>query len=320
MERHERIFRYCIAAMALALIMLFLLQLARTDYSLRQNENRRKFGAVYMTMNNPFYEIIDEEIRAAVENNGDVLISRDPALSQERQNEEIEELVKSGVSLLFVNPADQKTVTPAIKAAAKAGVPVIAIDTGLYDDDYAAVTVTSDNYEAGKICAEHLIAHSDGWKIALLKHSAAQSASERIRGFTDALTGHDEFEIVAEEECLGQLEIAMPAMEKILTEHGAVDAVMAINDPSAMGALAALQNFGLLNDVYVYGVDGVKETRELIKSGVMTATAVQQPREIGRIAARLAYRILAGEKPDKLIRLPAVLLTRDNADEVPKWD
>ena len=51
---------------------------ATNDYSLRQNEHRRKLGAVYMTLNNPFYEVIDEEIRTVVENHGDVLISRDP--------------------------------------------------------------------------------------------------------------------------------------------------------------------------------------------------------------------------------------------------
>ena len=49
--------------------------LDKTDYSARQNEHRRKLGAVYMTLNNPFYEVIDEEIRTIVENHGDILIS-----------------------------------------------------------------------------------------------------------------------------------------------------------------------------------------------------------------------------------------------------
>ncbi|MBR1694845.1 MAG: sugar ABC transporter substrate-binding protein, partial [Selenomonas sp.] len=50
-------------------------QVMQTDFSLRQTEHRRKFGAVYMTLNNPFYEIVDEEIRMEVERRGDVLIS-----------------------------------------------------------------------------------------------------------------------------------------------------------------------------------------------------------------------------------------------------
>ena len=77
-----------------------------TDYSLRQNEHRRKLGAVYMTLNNPFYEVIDEEIRTVVENHGDILISRDPALSVERQVEEIRDMINLGVELIFINPVD----------------------------------------------------------------------------------------------------------------------------------------------------------------------------------------------------------------------
>ena len=63
----------------LALLSAGFYHFIQTDYSLRQNEHRRKLGAVYMTLNNPFYEVIDEEIRTVVENHGDILISRDPA-------------------------------------------------------------------------------------------------------------------------------------------------------------------------------------------------------------------------------------------------
>ena len=52
-------------AMTIAVVFLAagFYHFATTDYSLRQNEYRRKLGAVYMTLNNPFYEVIDEEIR-----------------------------------------------------------------------------------------------------------------------------------------------------------------------------------------------------------------------------------------------------------------
>ena len=94
MEKCERYFWGIVSVLLIGLLLAGVLQLARTDLSARQNEHRRKMGAVYMTLNNPFYEIIDEEIRSAVENNGDILLSRDPALSVKRQTEEIQELIK----------------------------------------------------------------------------------------------------------------------------------------------------------------------------------------------------------------------------------
>lgn len=311
MERAERIFVTLIACMAVFLVVLFLMQLARTDYSLRQNEGRRKFGAVYMTLNNPFYNAIDDEIRARVESRGDVLLSRDPALNQKLQNEEINDLIASGVSLIFVTPVDKRDIAPALRAAKAAGVPIIAVDTDVEDASLVAATVTSDNYLAGKLCAEHMINNLPGGNIILLKHSDAQSAAERMRGFSDAMMGHDEFTVVAERECFGQLELAMPVMENILAETTDIDAVFAINDPSALGAAAALSSAGILARVSVYGIDGTKEVRDMILAGSMTATVRQQPTAMGSIAAETAYRLLDGEKVPREIRLPTTLLTQE---------
>lgn len=290
-------------------------QFARTDHSARGNETRAKFGAVYMTTNNPFYEIIDEEIRTVVENRGDVLISRNPALNADRQTEEIRGLIADGVRVLFINPVGGTRMDTVLAEARDARVIVIAIDTNIAEEGYVAATVVSDNYRAGAQCAEHLIAHADGGRIALLKHSEARSAQLRIEGFRAAIAQHPSFQIVAEEECSGQLEIAMPAMQAMLAAHPEIDVVMALNDPAALGAIAALQSAGRApEDTMVYGVDGVPESRDLIRSRWMTATAVQSPRRIGRMAAEEAYRILAGEAAAS-IALPTHLLTIDNVDE-----
>lgn len=317
----EKIFSTVIAILILAVMAIFY-KFGQEDYSLRQNEHRRKLGAVYMTLNNPFYEVIDEEIRTVVENHGDILISRNPALSVEKQIEEIRDLIDNGVELIFINPADWTKIEPALKLAHDAKIPVIAIDTNVEDDRLVACTVVSDNYLAGVQCAEHLLTHADGGKIALLKHSQARSSIDRIQGFSDKISENKNFEIVAEEECLGQLEIAMPAMKKIIAAHPEVNIVMALNDPAAMGAVAALQNVNRLGKVLIYGVDGVPETKEMIFSHRMTATAVQSPRKIGKISANVAYKIFNGEKFEKLITLPTKLISEENisATDIESWD
>lgn len=317
----EKIFSTVIAILILAVMATFY-KFGQEDYSLRQNEHRRKLGAVYMTLNNPFYEVIDEEIRTVVENHGDILISRNPALSVEKQIEEIRDLIDNGVELIFINPADWTKIEPALKLAHDAKIPVIAIDTNVEDDRLVACTVVSDNYLAGVQCAEHLLTHADGGKIALLKHSQARSSIDRIQGFSDKISENKNFEIVAEEECLGQLEIAMPAMKKIIAAHPEVNIVMALNDPAAMGAVAALQNVNRLGNVLIYGVDGVPETKEMIFSHRMTATAVQSPRKIGKISANVAYKIFNGEKFEKLITLPTKLISEENisATDIESWD
>lgn len=292
------------------------------DFSARQEEHQKKFGAVYMTLNNPFYEIIDEEIRTDVENHGDVLLSRDPALSVEKQTEEVKDLIREGVSVIFLNPVDFERMGAALEAARQARVPVITIDTNVQDSDYVASTIETDNYAAGVACANHLLETATHANILLLKHSTARSAVDRIAGFRQTLAGHPGFQIIDEAECEGQLERAMPAMQEMLARHPEADTVMALNDPSALGAMAALEACGRLQGFRVYGVDGVPETKELILAGRMTATAGQSPRRIGQLAAHQAYRLLAGEPVEQLIQLPIHLWTKENLSsaQIKEWD
>ena len=321
MERGERLFWSVMGVLLLFLAALVMWQIMQTDYSLRQAEHRHKFGAVYMTLNNPFYEIVDEEIRMEVSRRGDILISRDPALSVERQEEAVKELIDSGVELIFINPVDWQRIAPALQLAQEANVPVIAVDTNVEDENSVAATVVSDNYLAGQQCAEHLLAHAAGGKIALLQHSEARSSVDRIQGFLDGLALNPNFVVVDQAECRGQLELAMPAMQEMLARHPDINVVMALNDPTAMGAMAALQTVGRLDKVLVYGVDGVPETKEMIAGGHMMATAGQSPRALGRNAAEQAYKILAGEQVPKLMRLPTQLITKENlGTDMRGWD
>ena len=308
---------------------LSMLVLPQKDLSLHQNEKKTIFGGVYMTLHNPFYQIIDTEMRSLIEANNGVLLTRNPSLNAERQQEQILELVDLGAKAIFVNPVDVDNIAPALIKAREKDVKIIAIDTNFPDNNLADCTIVSDNYLAGMQCGQHLLAHRSSAHIALLTHQQAMSAQERIDGFRNAIKDKSEFQVVATEDCLGQLELAMPAMEKILQEHPEVDVVMALNDPAAMGAVAALQHAGRLNGTSVYGVDGSPDVKEMIANGAITATAGQEPRKIGIMAVESAFRLLGMKNslPQRLnidqyngqsvIALPTILLTRDNLSQYP---
>lgn len=308
---------------------LSMLVLPQKDLSLHQNEKKTIFGGVYMTLNNPFYQIIDTEMRSLIEANNGILLTRNPSLNAERQQEQILELVDLGAKAIFVNPVDVDNIAPALIKAREKNVKIIAIDTNFPDNNLADCTIVSDNYLAGMQCGQHLLAHRSSAHIALLTHQQAMSAQERIDGFRNAIKDKSEFQVVATEDCLGQLELAMPAMEKILQEHPEVDVVMALNDPAAMGAVAALQHAGRLSDTSVYGVDGSPDVKEMIAHGAITATAGQEPRKIGILAVESAFRLLGMKNTlpqrfnidqyndQSVITLPTILLTRDNLNQHP---
>ena len=297
------------------LITVYLLFWCPDDLSARQTGQQRIFGATYMTMNNPYFQMLDTQIQGLLELNGDVLLTRDAAMDQQRQNQEIRELVDAGVSAIFMTPVEWDTSKEGVQIAAAAGVPVIVVDAPIQDSDLAACSVLSDNYQAGVLCAEHLLSVRSSAKILLLEHITARSGADRIQGFKDTIAGHEGFEILGSGESDGQIENAMPVMEQLLQEHPDADVLMALNDPSAFGGLAAIQGAGLSDRFLVYSVDGSPEGKAMVSSGFLTATCAQFPSKVAEEAVKQAYAAISGGCEHKEVIVDVELLTAENVDQ-----
>jgi len=304
-------------AMAVAplLITIYLLFLSPSDLSARQTGNQRVFGATYMTMNNPYFQMLDAQIRGHLELHGDVLITRDAAMDQQRQNQEIQELVDAGVCAIFMTPVEWDTSKGGVQIAAAAGVPVIVVDAPIQDSELAACSVLSDNYQAGVLCAQHLLSVRSSAKILLLEHITARSGADRIQGFKDTIAGHEGFEILGSGESDGQIENAMPVMEQLLRTFPDADVLMALNDPSAFGGLAAIQGADLSDRFLVYSVDGSPEGKAMVSSGFLTATCAQFPSRIAEEAVNQAYAAINGGCDCNEVIVSVELLTEENVDQ-----
>ncbi|MBN2659125.1 MAG: sugar ABC transporter substrate-binding protein [Spirochaetales bacterium] len=273
------------------------------------------FGATYMTMNNPFFIALNDGIKEIAEARGDKVIALDPALDQTKQIAQIEDLIAQGVDAIFLNPVDWKGVRPALEAAAKAGIPVINVDAPVFDTELVDAIVASNNYNAGVLVAQDVLKRiGDSAKVVLLEHPTAKSAIDRTQSFVDTTADMPGIEIVARQSSNGQLETAMPVMENIIQAQPVIDVVMGLNDPTAMGALAALEAAGRADGVLIYGVDGAPDAKKMVKEGKITATAAQSPMGIGRTAATLAYKLIAGETVAKETLVPVILIDSTNVD------
>lgn len=280
-----------------------------------QDDRNYKFGATYMTLNNPYFVALNNGIKDVVEANGDILIALDPALDLQKQIDQVGDLIAQDVDAIFVSPADWKGIKPALEKAQKAGIPVINVDSPVYDKDLVASIVSSDNYNAGVICANDMMSKLDSAKIVILEHPTAKSSIDRTQGFIDTIQDLKQYEIVAKQSSEGQLEQAMPVMEKIIRTNPEIDVVMALNDPTSMGAIAALQAAGREEGVLIYGVDGAPEAKQMIQDGKMTATAAQSPSTLGATAAGVAYDLLDGITIDREIFVDVIFIDKDNVAE-----
>ncbi|WP_295645069.1 sugar ABC transporter substrate-binding protein [uncultured Holdemanella sp.] len=276
----------------------------------------RKIGATYMTYNNTFYSVVNDEISKVVKEHGDQLITLDSAMSLKKQKEQIQYLMDQQVEALVITPVDYEGLKEDLKLVYKKHIPVIIVDTEVKHNKNVTYSIVSDNYDAGVQCAKDMMNKLNHANIVLLQHSTTRSGYLRIKGFEDTIQSNPNYKVIKRMECEGQLEVAMPKMESFIQEGKDFDVVMCLNDPSAMGAMAALSANNMLDGKFVYGIDGTPEAKEMVAEGKMAATVAQSPKTFGKKAGEAIYKLFSQERiKNKNEMSPVQIITKENVQD-----
>ena len=272
-----------------------------------------KFGYTCMDGTNPFFVTIQGKIKELVEANGDELIVTDPGNDVTKQISQVEDMLSQNLDGLFMNPVDAQGIIPALDLAKEAGVPMVGFDTEVGDMSYLVSYTGSDNYNAGKVVGEDLVKKvPNGGKIIVLDSPTMQSVVDRTNGFMDAIKDHG-FEVVAQQDAKGNLQVAMGIAEDLLQSNPDVVAIFGGNDPTALGALAAANAAGIKNCM-IYGVDGSPDIKSELASGnsLIEGSGAQSPVSIAEQAVKIMYDYVEGKQVEERYPVETFLITSDN--------
>ncbi len=273
----------------------------------------RLFGISVQTMNNPFFVDLNDGIREVVEARGDRLVVLDAQFNSLKQKNDLSDLTLQGVSGVFINPVNWEGIKGSLLEAKRRSIPCIVVDAPAKDRDLILTTVASDNLEAGRLAARALAKVKPNAKVVILHLSVNKACRDRVAGFKEELDMHPGITILDTQEGKGTREGGRPVMRDLLGRFEDLDAVFPINDPSALGAVSALESAGRLDDVTVVSVDGSQGAIRAILAGKIHSTSAQFPREIGRTAAEKMYEHLDGKPVESDIKIRVELITKENA-------
>ena len=274
-----------------------------------------KIGVSVADLSNVFYVDITDGMKAALQD-GDELIITDEAFDPAKQIASIEDMIQQGVSVMLIDPVDSASIRSSLEACKAAGIPVIAYNSPCDDVDLVDSTVATDNFLAGQLIGEALAEALGGeGKVAMLTYDVAVVCYDRAEGFVDALSKYPGMEVVVRQEITPGTDTALPVMENILQAYPEITGVFCLNDPSGIGAAAAIQAAGLGDTIKIVAVDGSDDGKAAIADGRMLASAAQVPYDIGRIAVETAYKLIAGEEVEKDVKTPSFLVNIDNCNE-----
>lgn len=298
----------------LAVFLLLSMGCGRRREPGAQGSAGRLFGVTFQTMNNPFFVDLNAGLKEVIAAHGDRLVTLDAQWNSLKQRNDISDLVLQKAAGIFINPVNWEGIRGSLLQAQRQGVPCIVVDAPVKDMDLVVCQVASDNVEAGRLAARALAQVCRPAQIVILHRSVNKACIDRVAGFQEELAQYPDMKVLDVQEGQGTTEGARPVMQDLLGRYPDLNAVFPINDPSALGAISALESAGKLGQVTIVTVDGSREGVAAIKAGKLLSTSAQFPKEIGRRAAEKMYEHLAGTPVEKDIKVPVELIRKDNAD------
>lgn len=277
---------------------------------------RGTIGVSVLTMTNPFFKEIADTITAEAANHGYRTVVTSGEFDVARQQNQVKDFIVGKAAAIVLCPCDSRSIGPAIVEANEAGIPVFTADIACLAPEAKVVThVATDNLGGGRQAAEAMIEAlgEAGGRVVVLDFKQAESCLLRVRGFKEVVEAHNEahpsarVEIVAELPGDGQKDKGFKCTEDALQAHPDLAGIFAINDPSALGARAALEKAGLADRVKIIGFDGQADGRRAIKEGKIHADPVQFPDRIAVLTVASIVRYFAGEEVPPVQLIPTAL-------------
>lgn len=265
-----------------------------------------------------FFNLMNKGAQEAAKASGKDLVVFNATDNPVAQNDAIENYIQQGVKGILVDAIDVNGIMPAIKEAAAAKIPVIAIDAVLPEGPQAA-QVGVDNIEGGKILGRYFLDYVQknmNGKARLGIVGALNSAiqNDRQKGFQEIITANKQITVADVVDGRNIQDNAMTAAENLITGNPDLTAIYATGEPALLGAIAAVENQGRQKEIKVFGWDLTVKAISGIDSGYVAAVLQQDPEKMGEEALKALNDISAGKRVPKRILVPATVVTKVNVD------
>jgi len=286
----------------------------------------RRIGYSALTLTNPFFRIIADTMQQEAKQKGYEfsVVSGDQDVN--RQTAQVEDFIVQGVAAIVLNPCDSKAIGTAIRKANEAGIPVFTNDIQYAGSDAKVEChVATDNLQGGRLAGQAIVKllEETGGKVAIVDYPDVESCQLRVKGFREIIEQHNAtpgrppIEIATVLNGQGAREAGHAAARDAIQAHPDLNALFAINDPSALGARVALEESGKADQVRIVGFDGAIEGRQAILAGKIVCDPVQFPDRMAQTTIEMISRWFAGDEVPPEILIPSELYYREDAVKDP---
>lgn len=278
----------------------------------------KTFALIQYNQQVSFFTDITRGAQKAADAAGDKLLVFDANNSAQAQDSAFDTYIQQKVDGIVIVSVDQNGIMPAVRSAAAAGIPVVAVD-GILPDGPQASQISVDNYAAGKLIGEFYVDYvkaNMGGKATLGVVGALNSDLQNIRqkGFDDVIKPTGSITTVGVVDGRNIQDQALSAGENLLTGNPDMQTIYATGEPALVGAIAAAQSQGRTEKVKIFGWDLSAQAVAAIDAGFLVGVVQQDPALEGQKAIEALGTLASGGKVEKAIKVPVTIVTSKNLD------
>ncbi len=287
------------------ILFVLLLCIAAIATSVTAADKKRVIGFSQIGAESAWRTAETESVKATAAERGIDLKFSDAQGKQENQIKAIRSFIAQGVDGIIIAPVVETGWEAVLKEAAKKKIPVVLVDRGIkVSDDSLYVTLVASDFvfegqEAGKWLAKKMNGKAN--IVELQGTPGAAPAIDRKKGFEDIINQNKGMKIIKSQTGNFNRADGKQVMEAFLKAEGKnINAVYAHNDDMALGAIQAIEEYGMKpgKDIIIISIDGVKSAFEAMIAGKLNATVECNPL-LGPQAFDAIEKAIKGEKVEK---------------------
>lgn len=307
------------------LALLVVLTMAFASISVASAEREPLFiGYSHKSVSGNWASTEVNAFNAECEERGWTITITDANGDQEKQINDVQDLIAQKPDAILIYPVDAEGCAPAFEACIKAGIPVFCMDNaytdGVAGQDYVTF-VRSDQYAQGVACANWVLdtfgTEEEHTILEITLPMGSTDAQNRYAGFHDTIAEHPNYTIISQDGEASATTAQSIAQNVLMSED--VDIIYCHYDLMARGALLGVQQSGYVGnkDVYIVTCDCDYEDMDLMKTGEgLSACVTVSPKDGVPIMLDCVEKYLAGETLEAEYIIKETLVTIDNVDEL----
>ena len=237
----------------------------------------------------------------------------DAGFDPKKQSDQIDSMISGKPDALFVSPADDAAIAPAVKRAIAAGIPVFVSDS-LIPGTLVTNSVLSDNFGMGYYTADWMAKKLGGkGNVATVSLPQNESWDERTLGMQLAFSRYPDIKVLSNwAYAMAGSVTPRQAVDNVLTEHADLNAIWCAWDGAGVEGALAVKAAGRSDKVFLTSIDGGKQTFEYLKSNTpLKMSLAQSFYEMCYLNVFYAHELLAGRKLPRLVLSPVYAVTAE---------